>query len=510
MTTNPYEHLDTPKETKLAASGKRPLSSDRYPVTKSLGEILDYNTEGDSYEVMTIGPGGRTDVAGEERLSSVPRKVHNQGEAAPISNGTTVIIDYSLGTPFIDGILAIDTTRDEVDGSKRPNMGDIASTLEDLEDGNTERSTPECYALPGSPEGLVAGDYCQSSPDGSYVSVLRGKVARLFGSEKAQIMALGKQNLIKIISEDFEHYHAYGKTEIMNEEGRSSLCFRGGSSQLTQSGGSEENWTFEVDIGDKGDLFDLRVLSEEGHVRSRIHLSADGKIELMGVNGVDIINAGRGPRIEEIGSDFVYKIKGGKREYIDKDASTVILGNRSQEVSQSNKRITGNDDTCAVNRDKIENIGRNLVQTITGGSAATATPANVAVDTSVLNGSYHLKIGAPGLAAPQALAGYQLSVYNGDVVIGADPNPLYAGQTTTVSLNTQLPGSVALGGTTLTSMFHPAMYETLQAFLNALLIWLDTHVHPPPPAAGPPVTPSSPILSGLINPIQSQFVKLFG
>jgi len=511
---NNFEHLDTPKETKLVASGKQPLSTNAYPVAKSLGEILDYNVDSDTYEIMTIGLGGRTDIAGEESLHSVPRKVHHEGESAPISNGTTVIIEYTLGFPYIDGILPLNTTRDAVDNSKLPTMGDVGSTLSQVTgDENVAVDVDDYWRRYNTPKDLVAGEYCQSGPDGNYMAVLRGKAIKMFGSEKAQIMALGSKDLIKMISEDFEHFHALGKTEIVNEEGRASLSFRGGSSQLTQSGGSEENWTLEFDLGDRGDIFDLRVLSEDRHVLSRIHLSADGKIEMMGINGIDLVNAGRGPRMEEVGGDYIIKIKGGERKYIDKDASKKVLGNVSQIVSQSNKRITGNDDTCAINRDKIENIGRNLIQTITGGSAATATPANVAVDTSVLNGSYHLKIGPPGLAAPQALAGYQLAVYNGDVVIGADPNPLYTGQRTTVSLNTQLPDSVALGGTTLTSQFHPAMYETLQIFLEALITWMDTHIHPVTAIATPtgiPAVLSRPILSGLVNPIQSQFVKLFG
>jgi len=514
MPADKFSNLDTKQQVLDSMMGKRPMSPDAYPVSKALAEILEYDIDSDSYEVMTIGAPGSTNACGEERLHNVPRKVMSSGEIAPLENGTQVIIDYSLGFPYIDGILETNTTREAVEGDPAPpKLGDVGSSLKEI---FSSKTATEYWRRPGVPSDVMPGEWCQTTPDGNFIAALRGKLNLLYGSAKAQIMTVGAYDLVRMISEDYEHFHALGFTKIVNEEGKCSLMFRAGSDQLAQSGGAEENWTLEADVGYKGYIFDLRVFSSERKLLSRIHLSSDGKITLQGINGVDIVNAGNGPRIEEVGGDSVTKIKGNQRTYVGLNQEETITGSKSSTASGSRKEITGIDASHSINRNRAVTIGGNYELTITGGSRLLAKPTNIASRTQVLNGSYNLEIGNPILGATQARPGYNLFVYNGNITMGEDPSPLgIPAIQTTISMNTKLPGSVGIGGTApLAGLLYPCdmhamRFETFSILMKALMTWLDSHTHPTTwGPSGVPILPSTTPLGTLVEPCMSTRVMI--
>jgi hypothetical protein len=77
-----------------------------------------------------------------------------------------------------------------------------------------------------------------------------------------------------------------------------------------------------------------------------------------------------------------------------------------------------------------------------------------------------------------------------------------------IILDTALPmDSVLLGSIKGVAPFHAPLFETLQAFLSALITYLDTHTHPTGVGpSGVPIVPSAATLSSMIAPIMSQKV----
>lgn len=500
-----------------AASGDQPLSVEPPTASKTLGEIKAYSLNTNTYQVHIQGTGGSPDFPPDETLTGVPRKTQNVGDISPLPDGTTVVVDFSLGFPYIDGVLnGLESTIGNVeDGPKKPSLGtnmpvSVESTLGGGRDDDYNRTDD-------TPNDAIPGDFVHMSPEGNYLGILRSKLNVLYGSEKAQIVTMGLHDLVSIICEDYEHYSSFGDLKIVNEDGRSSLTFRGASDQLNESGGKEDQWTFRLDIGDKGNLFNMRVTDGDDKTLSQIHLTPEGKITLIGVNGVDIVSAGKGLKYNEIGGSEQTRIQGDSKTFVDGNITVATKGSRTTTVSESDRRIIGNDDSVSINRNQNTSIGGNLYTTVTGGDVAFANPTNVAVDYQVLNGSYKIGIGDPSTSSTAALAGYSLFVYNGDIVFGEDPNPLgIPAIQSTIALNTSYPDSIGLGGTPSLNAFgptpgmqHAVLFESLNTLLTSLISWLDTHTHPT--AWGPsgvPTTPSSSSLSSLIEPCMSLIVQI--
>lgn len=502
--------------TQSLASGGFPLSGGAFQTQKKeLAEVLTYFSQSNTYRVKTRGaPGNPNQPPG--KLVTVPRKVENPNVTAPLAKGTVVILCWDLGFPFIDGVLNVGSTRDQVEKGVKPvpKLGVAGSTVPDSGTGGGGY-----YRFPGMPDDALPGDFAAVTPDGNYIAALQGKESAMYGSEKAQVRVFGNEGLVRTICENFEQLSSLGMLEIKNDGGRCNLKFRAAADQLTESGGAEEQWTFHLDIGDKGDFFDMRVTTPSGATLSRFYMSADGHVEVLGVNGVSIINAGKSPRQEDDGGDVIRRVQGNVTETVQGSITQATSSKRVSEVSEDDRLMVGHNRTASVNNHDIASIGGNVTHTINGGDPLTATPLNTAVDLKVLNGSYRLDIGNPlHGASPAAMAGYGLFVHNGAVTFGQDPSPLsIPALLASVSLNTILPNSVALGGTvdrnpattTNPAMLHACMFEPLAALLSTLIALLDSHTHatswgPSGPAMAPvpggfatAISPMSPLIQSL-------------
>ena len=413
--------------------------------SKTLGEVLEHNARTDTYKVQSLGVGGEAKQSGGAVYVGVPRKKEMPGSMAPLPVGTVVIVDLALGFPYIDGVLNIYASRAATDSEAAfpPDTGDLeASEL-------YPESAQGYYREPGVPAAQLAGDWGHVTEDGNYIATLRGKENVMYGSPKAQVRTIGDKDLVRIVAEDYENYNAFGKFEVFNEEGRAGIRVRGGRDQLTESGGDAEQFTFFLDVGDEGDYFNMEVRTPGGAVLSRIHLSADGRVEIIGVNGVDIVNGGRAPKKEDIGGDSYTRIQGSDEKTVLGNSARAVEGSRSSEISGSEIRTIGTDDTASIGNDQVTNVGGRRKTIISGGNALKANPTNKAVEESVVNGSYLLDIGNPLSGGnPAAQAGFDLAVYNGSVTIGANKSPLAPAPTKClVNINTLTPNSVALGGT---------------------------------------------------------------
>jgi hypothetical protein len=501
--------------------GGAAMSTGIYPKGKQLATIQKYHSSSKTYDVLTQGAKGNAKEGSGSSLKGVPRKTMDPGDNTVLPNDTTVVIDFALGFPVIDGIVPANASKLITDAAPNaaPDMGGFGIPEEDT------GGSYGYYRNAQDPKNMFSGDWCRSSPDGNFVAALRGKLNRIFGSDRAQIITSGLHNLVRTVCDNAEHFSSFGNLTIYNENGRCNLHFEGAADQLNESGGQEQNWTFHLDIGDKGQLFNMRITSADGRAENaNFWITPDGVIKMFGKSGW--IQETAGYLKQTVGGDLVRRVSGGDRKSVVRAAQHLYDSDFGEDVAENWTVNVGNNATHTVGGNQTTVVSKQRVETITGGPALEAKPTNVAVDVNVINGSYEIHVGDPlKLANAAAIAGYKVYAYNGAIVLGENPAQPAPGLVS-VSLNTMGPDSIGLGcklpphNIPLTDATNPAtdsamLFTKWQAWANLLITLLDTHVHPTAwgpslPAQVPPGTNAgfNAQLAGLVAPVKSIRVRI--
>lgn len=494
------------------AKGELPTEKGTATPNIEQGEVMAYDQDSATYRVRTRGVMGDPTRPAGRLLQGVPRKLETPGVATVLPNGTVVVLQYGLGFPYIDGVLDVSASRAVTDD---PLVSTSVSGTAGITD-NTEQEGQGYYRGRNIPKDMVGSDLMLTTPDGNRMGVMRGNYNVMDGGpgKKAKIETFGEQDLTRITTEDFELLTGFGILTIHNTEGRCGLTFRAAADQLNESGGEEELWTFKLDIGDDGDFFNLEVGTPEGGTAAKFNITPDGKVTLLGVNGVDLVGGDKTPSHQDFGSDLISRVLGKIITEVGGTVSETFASTRTTKVSETDQRTVGHNAETAVNNHRIDNIGGNHYTTIAGGSPIEALPSNIAVEQHVLNGSYHLELGNPLKGAnPAALAGMTFAVNNGDIVLGQNADVLaLPALKATVSMNTLLPNSVALGGTasplsTNPALFHAVKYEPLMTLIRAIFSMHDAHVHVPP-VGGTPALQMNAVLGMLLPLVMSNRVVI--
>lgn len=467
--------------------GELPLSGGMYPHgAKVFGTIVAYDDDSRTYTVITTGSKVDPEVRGGKRLPGVPRKQTDPGDNLVLGQNTPVIIDFGLGFAIIDGVLPATAVRAVVERGP-----DIAPKISGKAEVNTAVDSgggDAYYRSPGDARGLIADDWVRASDDGNFLGILKGKVNKFYASEQAQIIAFGLSNAVRIVCENYENFSGFGVTRIENVQGRVNLSVRGAADQLNESGGALENWTFHLDVGATGNLFDMRITSADGKkLQAQVKIHPDGKMRLYSRKSLTLENAGN--RKNVVGGDLVYQVTGSSRLSVGGSESKKVSGSVSQQISETLTQNIGNDHLHTINRNHVVNVGGQRNEIITGGPALSATPANNAYDVKVLNGSYVINIGDKLSGAnPAAFASYRVFVNNGHVLLGENPDfpAVSQGGTCSVNFNTLGTQSIGLGCIVPAAGRYSAnnpptdsamMYSKWLALFNKLLTMLDAHTH---------------------------------
>jgi len=512
------KHLgDNPEATRKLALGEYPVGESPQPHKSELAEVMAFNPSLNSYIVVTRGSGGNAKQPGRRQLRGIPRMVDRPGRVSPLSTGTVVVINWELGFPYIAGVLNVNTVKADVEGGVQEPMtvGEGVSASVNKSLSETDSSDPGYYRFPGTPEDVVGGDWMEITPDGNYVGAFRRNynVMSAGKGHKAKFEQFGEKDLTRLTTGDHELITDFGVLEIYNEEGRCGLSFRAAADQLNESGGKEQQWTFKLDIGDQGDFFNMEVLDTAQKTKAKFHISADGRVTLIGVNGLDLINGGTTPKHEETAGPVIQRFLDKFTSYIEGAFTQEIKSSRTIEVSEIDKKIVGGIKSLSVNSNEFINVGGNRQEVVTGGSPLLASPLNVAIESQILNGSYHLEVGNPSLGSnPLAQAGMTFAVNNGDIVLGQNPKAIVPAVKARVSLNSFLSNSIALGGlaeriSNNPALFHAVLYEVLQPVLSGMMAMFDSHVHVPP-GNTPPTVLMTPLYTLSLLNMQSQRVLI--
>jgi len=307
-------------DSSLLASGGGPFQAN--PQMRERGVILLVDADRHAYRVATHS--GRV-LDGIGRIKSHP------GDTTLLSIGTVVRIDFSLGFPYIDGILP-----EEVPTPPTETTSNVTDTSgHGGEDPVLQHNMTSTFRGVGEPRDLLPGDQVSRGPDGALVGALHGKVALLKASPLAQVRALGNDDIVEIIAGNLRIITWMGELKVLNQDGKTSLMLRGGTDQLTETGADEERYPLRLDVGARGDMVHFVLATPDGSPLCDIKIDPQGKVSLLAAGGIDLIsgNAPSATTAFRIHGNEERTIEGTLTERVSRDVTEQYSGSRETSVS---------------------------------------------------------------------------------------------------------------------------------------------------------------------------------
>lgn len=444
------------------------------------GTVISIDAQRQTHRVRTNS--GRTMVM--SRLRSHP------GDIIVLPVGTPVVVSFALGLPYIIGVLPPESAA---------TSEELPTTITDVEGhgGNDPllgRNLGASSRGANEPRDVVPGDFVGVGPDGASVAALHGKVAQIKGSALAKVQAFGDNDLVQIVAGIMRVLTWMGESRIVNEAGKTSFIWRGGTDQLTQTGHDEERYTIKLDVGHTGNMINLEVCNRDQQALFRFHVDPAGKLEIFAAGGIEqhggTTDGQVHPRhttgsVEEV-------VTGDTEQTIAGDVALTHEGNHRHEVSGVANELIG--------QDKSVQVGRNLSIKVSGDAADLVVGSR----TSSTGGDVTDEVLTPGkFHAVKTNAGpWSLNTLGGPVSIDAAVGPVtVTGGAVAVAASTSFalnapPDAIGLGtGAAFGSVRWEALNSALQVLvgrINTLNALVATHNH-----GGLP----SPLLGMLTDPL---------
>lgn len=418
----PNDPLVTPPGSPYASA---PFNSGAATVRLERGTVLSVDARRHVYRVALAS--GRTVTAS--------RILPDPSDATLLQEHAAVAVTFDLGTPYILGVLPPGTAHSDQGPSVSGQDGHGGA------DPVFDRGLPANGRSPDTPTDLMPGDAARVAPGGATVAALRGGVATLAGGPLARIDAFGAEDRLRILAGELRTETWMGTSEVTNEDGRVSYRWRGGSDQVTQTGAGEARFTLHLDVGHAGDLVLFRVTNREGQDLFRVHVTPEGRVELLASGGVALHGGDRDDARHEATHH------GSRAHHTTRDETHEVGGSRTTHVGDG---------------DRLEVDGS--YEVIVAGSVNL-----VGADRWVAQSGGELVLNAAGRAK-----------------IGGDGVTIVAGLTREVLLDVTGNDRVRVGtGATSHAVKHEELVQILTPIVNALneiRRTFATHAHP---GAGP-------------------------
>ena len=457
------------------------------------GLVVGVDTRRHAYRVQ-LANGGPISLMGRIKTGA--------GDLDLLPIGTPVRVDFSLGDPYIDGVLPLSVPEDPEEEVE--SIGDPASqTAADLSQNNYGVN----YRTPGEPVDLMAGDCVMRAPQGAMVSALHGRVAFMRGSRLAEMFLYGEDNHGELHTGTWRHWTWMGYSQIEKIGSAMNYRWRGSPTQVTPTAGDSVKYAVQLDVGASGDLIDLRVVNPTNQTLFRLHVNSQGRCELFAAGGIDQTGGGSStrPHVERRHGDSELVLRGRRTETIEgrhqtehrSGFVTEVIGNRDLRVSQDLVMEIGRATEQHTGGGKVETVGGDLRVTVgTPGANNTvtervfgSTSRTVTGDTAdTLVGS---RTHTTGGSVTDTVTGTRALNSVGATTVAAST----IGFTTTggaFTVSSSLPADgVKLGSGTS----HVTKWEQLVPVIQSLVTMIDNHVHIVTPAtlvlpamAGPPTS----------------------
>lgn len=321
-----------------------------------LGVIVEYNSSTHTSTVRTH--------AGQP-LRDVPQMKPTGGGYDHLESGTNVVVAWDLGFPMIVGCI------DFVGPAQTAIASPSLTGVEGYGDADPTQPTTggNSYKPPLAPVDMSPGDWAQVGAHGNHVAVLGGGLT-LAGSPTAQVRSFGMSGVLQHVARRIETISDFGISKVQNDQGRTSFVLRAGSTQATETGMDEQNWTIRLDLGATGDILDFIITEPKGRILFRLHAGSDGRVQLYGDGGVDVSSGSAGAaetrhdiarnRRSDIGGDDRVAVHGVKETTVDQD--------RAVQVGGVDTVVVGGDRVRATIGSSAESVGGDSARVITGSS----------------------------------------------------------------------------------------------------------------------------------------------
>lgn len=163
------------------------------------------------------------------------------GDRSTPSIGDCVYLDYRLGYPVITGFLP------KVQSSDNAFPLVIDSGAIEADTGNFSAGGQTTWADQNKPRDMLNGDRLIGSDGGVFMAVLRFGTAMIKASPLAQIIVSKIDDVVKIVSRNFEHYTDASSDVIRNVGGR-VYRYIGYTNNFANS--KTENYQYQLYYGD--------------------------------------------------------------------------------------------------------------------------------------------------------------------------------------------------------------------------------------------------------------------
>ena len=201
-------------------------------------------------------------------------------------------------------------------------------------------------------EDLVPGDKVISTKDGNMVGVLEGGVNYFKASELCQLIGIKYNDLMRLISRNFQHFSDFGNIIIENDEGRTSYILEGATSYKNASLGK---FNLKIQMGFKGDIYKISVTDGYSKELSFLHMKANGEVEIFSEKGVTITS--RGFRKDKTFGDIKNDLQGAYDINYSNNYKKTIGGNEERSLVGNKPENIGKNATNVIGGDSTENIG---------------------------------------------------------------------------------------------------------------------------------------------------------
>lgn len=443
------------------------------------GTIIAVDANSRVYRVHTSS--GRTQYM--SRIQAHP------GDIALLPLHTRVLVTYGLGIPYILGIIP-DAGRQTQNTEPESLTG---TSGHGGEDPLLARSATSGSRGADEPRDLIPGDMALRSPDGASIAALRGRVAQVKGSDVAKIEAFGGSDFVRIVAGVLQTITWMGESKTVNNDGKTSFIWDGGSDQLTQTGQDEGQFTIHIRLGHEGNLARFEITNREGQPMFNVHVGPDGAVQILGRRGTDIHMGSEpsdthrfayvGSRTEETTGSALYDIGG--------DSRTTVTGSTTCDIEHNRTCYVGGDDFCQVTQNQNITVAQNAEHLIQGSRSVFVGESS----THEVIGSGIYGVKTSGGAMEFATRGGQCRFQTGVGNFAVD---------TRGSIKLQAGAESIELGRNATS--HATKFEELQAALSTLTeqvslhnALLASHVHPVP---APGTTGPSPMLVPLATALR--------
>lgn len=203
-----------------------------------------------------------------------------------------------------------------------------------------------------SADDLMPGDKIISNSEGSAIAVLEGGVSIFKASELCQIVGLKYNDLMRVVSRNFEQFTDFGNIIIKNDDGATSYVIEGAASQSEVSAG---RYTLRIQMGAAGDLYKISIHDGNAAVVSVFHMKGDGSIALEATRKT-------------------VRVRGAVKEFIHTTKDMTVQGNVTNEYKQdyettirgSEQRTIVSNQVIKVQQDQIVDVTRNYTSKVGG------------------------------------------------------------------------------------------------------------------------------------------------